>query len=158
MPRQSIVQFEYPAKKCRTATCPSLFPQLVKIFAHRTTISNVIEQVFFSILHLQQNRYHKGKTKIWLNSLGARCRYCANIFYEHQLLYFRPSFYHLRLQLGAECLWKEDELENPSNFSSIFPSTAIELWTKRLTAAGISTWIELQQLGASGAGKNPLYD
>ena len=106
MPRQSIVQFEYPAKKCRTATCPSLFPQLVKIFAHRTTISNVIEQVFFWILHLQQNRYHKGKTKIWLNSLGARCRYCANIFYEHQLLYFRPSFYHLRLQLGAECLWK----------------------------------------------------
>ena len=157
MPRQSIVQFEYPAKKCRTATCPSLFPQLVKIFAHRTTISNVIEQVFFSILHLLQNQFNKGKTKIWLNSLGARCRYCANIFYEHQLLYFRPSFYHLRLQLGAECLWKEDELENPSNFSSIFPSTAIELWTKRLTA-GISTWIELQQLGASGAGKNPLYD
>ena len=45
------------------------------------------------------------------------------------LLYFRPSFYHLRLQLGAELgvCEKQDELENPSNFSSIFPSTAIEL-------------------------------
>ena len=152
MPRQSIVQFEYPAKKCRTATCPSLFPQLVKIFAHRTTISNVIEQVFFWILHLQQNRYHKGKNLI--KFFGCAMPLLRKYFL---LLYFRPSFYHLRLQLGAECLWKEDELENPSNFSSIFPSTAIELWTKRLTA-GISTWIELQQLGASGAGKNPLYD
>ena len=102
MPRQSIVQFEYPAKKCRTATCPSLFPQLVKIFAHRTTISNVIEQVFFWILHLLQNQF---KDKNLIKFFGCAMPLLRKYFL---LLYFRPSFLSLetavRCRIG--CLWK----------------------------------------------------
>ena len=65
-------------------------------------------------------------------------RYCANIlcFTMGFLLYFRPLFITL-CGTGAElgvCEKRSRWAPNPSNFSSIFPSTAIELWTKRLKA------------------------
>ena len=129
------MQLEYPAKNATCCHCSST--TLVKIFAPiRASISMlVLKSVCRWIIRWQRQSPLENLIK---RILGLDARFCANIlcFTMGFLLYFRPLFITL-CGTGAElgvCEKRSRWAPNPSNFSSIFPSTAIELWTKRLKA------------------------
>ena len=133
MPRQSIVQFEYPAKKCSH----NLLLLLVKIFAQiRTTISNCywtsfLLMPFASLLSIFLNETIRRQDKnlikriFWVMPLLRKYYF---LYYEQLslfLLYFRPLFItcyttaHTASSSRVDwcrigCLWKEEKMSSKS--------------------------------------------
>lgn len=131
MPRQSIVQFEYPAKKCSR----NLLLLLVKIFAQiRTTISNCywtsfLLMPFASLLSIFLNELvdkNLIKRIFWVMPLlrkyfllRALSSYRCFCFILGLFLSLATLLHTLQVVVGVDwcrigCLWKEEKMSSKS--------------------------------------------